>query len=112
MIIWKGLGFLALVIALIVGALFSITFSKIGWSEDLGAAIGALFSAVIIWFTGIRLNSPAKARVLIDKQTGREITVKPDHSLFFIKLQFWAFIIGGIGLLMIGDVLLHGKLSF
>ncbi|HEY4108223.1 hypothetical protein [Puia sp.] len=111
MIFWKGLGILALVIAVLVGALFSLLFDKIGWSEDLGAAVGALVSATIIWFTGTRLNSPAKARVLIDKQTGREITVKPNHSLFFIKLQYWAFIIGGIGLFMIGDILIHGRLT-
>src|SRR5438105_3149025 len=106
MIIWKGYGFLVLVIALAIGAVFSLIFSGIGFTEDLGAAVGAVISGVTIWFVGLRFNAPEKARVLIDKQTGQEFTVKPVHSLFFIKMQYWAFIVGGIGLVMLIGILI------
>src|SRR6478752_1735570 len=99
MIIWKGFGILALIIAVAIGAFVSFIFGKMGSSEDLGAAVGALISAGIIWVVGNKLNAPEKSRVFVDKQSGREIVVKPNHSLFFIRMQYWAFIVGGIGII-------------
>jgi hypothetical protein len=112
MIIWKGYGFLVLVIAVAIGAIVSLIFGRVGLTEDMGAAIGAIISAGVIWVVGNKLNSLAKSRTMIDKQTGQEIIFKPDNSLFFIKMQYWAFIIGGIGIIMLVDVLIHGKSSF
>lgn len=112
MIIWKGYGFLVLVIALAIGATVSLIFGKIGSTEDTGAAFGAIISAVVIWFVGNKLNAPSKDRVMIDKKTGQEVIFKADNSLFFIKMQYWAFIVGGIGLTMLVDILLHGKSTF
>jgi hypothetical protein len=112
MIIWKGYGFLVLVIAVVLGAAVSMLFKQFGLSEDLGAGIGALIAAVAIWFTGAKLNSPAKNRTVVDKRTGQEIVLQPGHSLFFIKVQYWAFIVGAIGLLMVGSILITGKLLF
>ena len=112
MIIWKGYGFLVLVIAVAIGATISFTFGKIGSTEDMGAAVGALISSIVIWFVGNKLNAETKNRIMIDKQTGKEFVIKPDHSMFFIKMQYWAFIIGGLGLVMFIDILIHGKSSF
>ena len=111
MIIWKGYGFLVLVIAVVIGAIVSLLFGKIGSTEDMGA-IGAIISAGVIWFVGNKLNDPTKDRTMIDKQTGQEVVLKPNHSLFFIKMQYWAFIVGGIGIIMLVDILIHGKSSF
>jgi hypothetical protein len=112
MIFWKGYGFLVLVIAVIIGAILSLIFGKIGSSEDMGAAIGAIISAGVIWIVGNKFNAPTKDRIVIDKLTGKEVVLKPNHSLFFIRMQYWAFIIGGIGVIMLIDILIHGKLSF
>ncbi len=112
MVIWKGYGFLTLVIAIAIGAIVSLIFGKIGSTEDLGAAVGALISAVIIWFVGNKLNSPEKKRIMVDKKTGEEVIIEPEHSMFFIKMQYWAFIVGGLGLIMLIDVIIHGKSSF
>ena len=109
MIIWKGYGFLVLIIAVAIGATLSLIFSNLGSTEDLGAGIGAIISAGVIWIVGKKLNSPTKSRTLIDKQTGQEIIVKPDHSLFFIKMQYWAFIVGSIGIIMVIGILTNGK---
>ncbi|AMP04624.1 hypothetical protein CPter91_2260 [Collimonas pratensis] len=43
--------------------------------------------------------------MLLDQQTGAEVILKPDHSLFFIKMQYWAFIAGVIGLVMLVNLL-------
>jgi hypothetical protein len=112
MIIWKGYGILVLVIAVAIGAIGSLIFGKIGSTEDMGAAVGAIISGIIIWIVGNKLNSPAKDKVMIDKQTGQEVVLKPNHSFLFIKMQYWAFIVGAIGLIMIIDILIHGKSSF
>ena len=112
MIIWKGYGFLVLVIAVAVGAIVSLLFGKIGSTEDMGAAIGAIISAAVIWVVGNKLNDAIKDRTMIDKQTGQEVVFKQNHSLFFIKMQYWAFIVGGIGIIMLVDILIHGKSSF
>ncbi|HEX2606543.1 MAG TPA: hypothetical protein VHK91_04150 [Flavisolibacter sp.] len=113
MIIWKGMGFLVLVVAVAVGALMSLLFeSAFHINRDWGAATGALVSAGIIWYMGRYFNAPSRDKVLIDKATGQEVVLKPDHSLFFIKMQYWAFIIGGIGVVMLIDLCIHGKQSF
>ena len=113
MIFWKGYGILVLVIAVAIGATVSFIFSKIGSTEDMGAAIGAIISGIVIWFVGNKFNASEKSRTMIDKQTGREFIIKPDHTLFFIKMQYWAFIVSGFGIIMLIDVLIHhGKLSF
>jgi hypothetical protein len=88
MIIWKGYGFLVLVIAVAIGAVVSLIFGSIGSTEDTGAAVGAIISGVVIWFLSNKLNSNDKN-----------------------KLQYWAFIIAGIGIIMICDILIHGKSS-
>jgi hypothetical protein len=111
MIIWKGYGFLVLVIAVAIGAIVSLVFGSIGSTEDTGAAVGAIISGVVIWFLGNKLNADDKNKVMIDKQTGQEVIIKPNHSLFFIKMQYWAFIIAGIGIVMLCDILIHGKSS-
>ena len=113
MIFWKGYGFLVLVIAVAIGALISFIFGKVGSTEDMGAAVGVTISGIVIWFVGNKFNDTSKSRTMIDKQTGREFIIKPDHTLFFIKMQYWAFIISGFGLIMLIDVLIHGgKSSF
>ena len=112
MIIWKGYGFLVLVITVAIGALLSLLFSSMGSSEDTGAAVGAIISGLTIWFVGKKMNAPDKARTFIDKESGQELNIKPNHSLFFIKMQYWAFIIGGIGLIMLFGILFNGKSPF
>lgn len=106
MIIWKGYGFSILFMALTTGGIASFIFQKIGLTEDLGAAISLIISALIIWFTGKTFNSPTEDRIMIDEQTKKRIIVKPDHSLFFIKVQYWAFFFGGLGVVMLVENLL------
>ena len=112
MIIWKGYGFLVLIIAVAVGAVVSLIFGAVGSTEDIGAGVGAIISAGIIWIIGNKLNSETKSRTMVDKQTGQEIVFKPNHSLFFIKMQYWAFIVGGIGIIMLIGILINGKSPF
>lgn len=104
MIIWKGYGILVIVIAAVACAIIGNIFKGMGGSQDVGMAIGAMLSGILIWFVGKKFNAPEKTQVYIDKKSGQEVLVKPDHSLFFIKMQYWAFVVVAIGGYMLLDM--------
>ena len=104
-LIWKGWGLLVIVITALIVVLTTVVFDKLGLPVAYGAALGMIGSAFALWQAGNRFNSPRKNRVLLDQQTGAEVILKPDHSLFFIKMQYWAFIAGVIGLVMLVNLL-------
>ncbi|RYY25634.1 MAG: hypothetical protein EOP41_05075 [Sphingobacteriaceae bacterium] len=98
-IIWRGYGFLVPIITIVTGALVTVLFHIVSKSsEPWGISVGSFVAAAIIWFWGKKLNDPAKNKILVDKATGQELILKPNHSLFFIKMQYWAFVIGGLGM--------------
>ena len=97
MIIWTGWGILVFVIGL--GALViaqAVANAALGpqyyehnaWPK----IVAAIVAAVAIWLVGVRLNG-APGRVVVDKQTGREITLRRRHTFFFIPMQYWAPIV-------------------
>lgn len=100
-VIWKGWGLLVLVISLAVSLVTMMLFETLGVARGFGPALGMMLSAVAIWVVGNKLNSPLKNRVLVDKKTGADVVLKPEHSLFFIKFQYWAFVVGAFGLFML-----------
>ena len=94
MVIWSRLGFLVglVLLLLIVGtnALADLIWGA-GYSNDhtWPAAVAFILTGVISWFLGKFLNKPS-GRVMIDKETGEEVTIKDSaHSFFFIPVQFW-----------------------
>ena len=85
MIIWKGWGFLSVVIAV------ALALACAGFGDTLdrreggryGMAVGFAIAAVVNWFLGRWLNSvkrEVKAGVL------------NRHSLFFIPLEWWSVV--------------------
>ncbi len=96
MIIWSGYGF-SLVI--IFGISFAIC-SNIIPNEYLAfaTALALAISATASWFIGKKLNEEG-TKTLVDKETGEEIILKPNHSLFFINMQYWGYVFGGLGVI-------------
>ena len=102
-VFWKGAGVLVLVFG-IVAALFTnvITssvfnqnnyFANHAWAQGMALWI----AATACWFLGRYLNN-RPGRVLVDKATGQEVTLRPNHHLMFIKMQYWGPIFFVIGL--------------
>ena len=102
-IIWRGWGFVVLLFGFVAAALAAGIIERGGIHSapivaviDMGA--GAL-AAFAIWAFTYRFDSQP-GRVLIDKKTGREFTVRPSAgSLFFIKTRHWPYVslaIGGV----------------
>ena len=71
-------------------------FSHHSWAQ--AAALGIAGAAS--WFLGRYLHGKP-GRVLIDKATGQEVTIRPVHSLFFIKLEYWGPILFTVGLVVL-----------
>ena len=108
MIIWKGNGIVVLILFVIGYWITSIAANSI-WGADYTAAhdwvvaAGIAIGAVFCWFAGVSMHRRG-TRVVIDKATQQEITLRPSHSLFFIPVQWWAL----IGLLVAGYILVFG----
>ena len=102
MIIWKGAGFLVAVIAfgmlllteLSVEALFKDDkyYQTHGWPKLAAFVIAGW----IVFFIGNYLNRK-QGRVVIEKDTGREVVLKSEHSLFFINVEYWSYILFALG---------------
>jgi len=85
MIIWSGLGFLPVVFIILFGF---ASINHVGPATDgelaLTCFLTGLASGAIGWWLRKR-----PARIFIDKATGKEIALRPQHSLFFIPLFYW-----------------------
>ena len=107
MIIWARWGIFGLLIpcALIIAAIAVIPPTdpedpiSVKRAKDIGFAIGSLVAAGIIWPLGLWMNR-SESRILYDEQTGQhvELAAGGGHTLFFIPLQYWAFIWVAFGL--------------
>lgn len=98
MIIWSGFGFLVVVIVIASTFLAQIITRAITGNDQffdqssIPFDIAMFFSSAVIYFLGKWLNT-RKAKTYIDKETGKEIILKRNHSLFFIKMEYWGIII-------------------
>jgi hypothetical protein len=102
MIVWSGKGFLAVVILVLSFALFANVFPK--EQEDYAFVVAFFIAGAFSWFMGKKWNHE-NARTVIDKATGQEIVLKENHSLFWIKLQYWGIIFSAFGLIILAQTL-------
>jgi len=81
-----------------------------------------LFISVIFsWVFGKKWNSNNQ-KILIDKETGKKVLLKGNHSLFWIPMQYWSVILGVLGIIImfqnsvifaiISSVILIGIIAF
>ena len=104
MIIWSGLGFLVALITflfLLVAEYASESlfgdasyFQNHGWPKLMAFFI----SGVLVWLLGSYLNNK-QGKVMIEKETGQEFFMKPNHSLFFIRMEYWGPILLILGII-------------
>jgi len=103
MIIWRGVGFLVAMIGIASLALAEVISERItgdgqfyqhhGW-----VALIAMLVAAALTYGLHRLLLLEKGRVVVDKETGQEIVLRPKHSLFFVPVQLWSVIFVVFGL--------------
>tara|TARA_A100001388_G_C28567328_1_gene402540 strand:+ start:75 stop:410 length:336 start_codon:yes stop_codon:yes gene_type:complete len=93
-VIWEGHGYLAALIPIIIFLLYIPIEPIFTGSEDL-SSLGVVFclalSSYLLWIIGKRLN---KKKRLLDPETNEEVILIHNHSLFFIKIQYWGLLLG------------------
>lgn len=105
MIIWSGLGFLIIVIMIASGICIRFIFETITGdvqafnNGNLGVTV-TMFVTAILNFGLYKFLMCKKGRVVIDKETGQEIELFKNHSLFFIPVKWWTPIFGIVALVI------------
>lgn len=98
MIVWSGKGFLS-VLVLVVS--FALSANIVPREQGDYAFVFSFFIAgAFSWFMGKKWNEE-NGRTVTDKATGQEILLKENHSLFWIKMQYWGFIFCAFGLVIL-----------
>jgi hypothetical protein len=105
MLIWRGWGILVAVVAFLGLVLMQLVADALygsgTYSSQTGrwAPLGLLLAAAILWPLGRRLNGGEK-RQLVDPRTGETFEVRREHSLFFIRMEYWAAILAAVALVV------------
>ena len=106
MIVWQGFGFLVAVVGIAILAATEyavrvITKNEVyyqahGWPKLLGLWLAA---AAIYGIARYFDSRPGK--VVIEKDTGREVVLKQAHSLFFIPMKYWTYVLIVLGVVLL-----------
>lgn len=102
MIIWSGMGFLVVLLGIAGMLAGGFLGSAIG-HPGAGLGVGGFIAAAANW--GLcKLIYPKQPRVMVNPATGQQVLVKPSHSLFFIPMPIWTWLMaaGGALLLVVG----------
>ena len=100
--VWSRWGILVVLYglaALLIGGVIGNA-TGLGPRQLIPIGICELLAAIAVWFTGVRLNRDADRR-LLDPKTGREVVVRRRHTLFWIPMQYWAPVLGLIGVIVL-----------
>lgn len=97
MIVWQGLGILALVIPAVLGGIaqwgvdahFGVGYAK---SHSWHNAIAWTIGAAVVWWMGSSL-AKRPGRVLVDAVTNEQIEFKEKHTMFWVPMHYWAFVL-------------------
>lgn len=101
MIVWSGLGFLVAIIMFGVAILFQELLPKLfGYEASWMLGLGYMASAIPIWLVSKKISG--KGRIVIDKETGKELVIGRSNSFFFIPIRYWPYLAIIIGLIVAG----------
>ena len=66
--------------------------------SDYAFILSFLIAAAFSWFFGKKWNTSV---VGVDEVTGQQVTYKPNHSIFWIPMQYWGIIFGVIAIVIL-----------
>lgn len=89
MVVWSGRGILSILV-LILAIFICVSIFPKDWS-DIGFSISLFVAAIFSFVFGMKWNT-TEVKDYIDKQTNKEVGVLANHSLFWIKMQYWSII--------------------
>jgi hypothetical protein len=106
MIIWQGFGILIPIVALLVMLLVQFGLEAIVPSAIMDeykkwfALLNFLMIAAALHGLAVLLKKIGKPKIVIDKESGKEIELRRSDSLFFVPARFWPYIVLAFGILI------------
>jgi hypothetical protein len=106
MIIWNGWGWVVPVLAFFVALGTELLSEEITgqdrfYQEHPWLIVAAMVAAgSLVGLVALYLHR-RPARVVIDKGTGEELTLREKHSFFFVPLRYWAALLPAIAVVMV-----------
>ena len=110
MLIWRGKGLVALVIAVIINVLINEGANAyFGVPEGVKHyreahpwlwLLGMGLSAIACWYFGVFVEKQDQenAKCLLDPETGQQVRLIERHDLFWIPIKWWSIIWLALGL--------------
>ena len=105
MLVWKGWGVLTFIIPIICGLLMQLGinyyfgegfYKSSPWPIPLAIAI----AAIMVFFIGYKLNNKQEHSPT-NSETKQPVTLKTNHSLFGLPMQYWS------GILLLSSALMY-----
>lgn len=101
MIVWSGRGGLSVAVLIVILFPCILIFPK--EQSDYGFVIAFFIAGIFSWIFGNKWNNQSE-RTVIDEKTGQRYILKSNHTLFWIKMQYWGIIFGLIGVIILGQI--------
>jgi hypothetical protein len=100
-IIWRGPGIIAILIPAVIALFFEFSinsFMGVGYykAHTFLAFLAVLISAGVVYFINKKLEA-VPGRILIDPETNEKVVLRQEHSLFWIKLKYFPYILIVLG---------------
>ena len=106
MFVWSGWGWVVPAFAFGVAlgtelAVESITGQDRFYQEHPWLVVAAMaLAGSLVGLVALYLHQKP-ARVVVDKQTGEELTLRPSHTFLFVPLRYWAALLPAIALVAV-----------
>ncbi|MGL1886771.1 MAG: hypothetical protein OCD76_09665 [Reichenbachiella sp.] len=98
MIVWSGKGVFSVLVLVLTFVLLVMIMPS--GKVDLIFMLSFFVTAAFSWFMGKKWNQQ-EGKIYVDKETGQEIELKPNHSLFWIKMEYWGIVFGVFGAIIL-----------
>lgn len=89
MVVWTGRGIFGILVFAFSFMIWTELYPK--GTEDSGVLIASILAGIFCWFLGNKWNN-VEPKIVIDEKTGEKIAIKENHSIFWIKMQYWGVI--------------------
>ncbi|WP_435622736.1 hypothetical protein [Flagellimonas sp.] len=98
MIVWSGRGFL--IVLVLLATLFLCISILPNEYRDYGFVISTFSTGGFSWFFGRKWNR-RNERTVIDEKSGQRLKIGTLHTLFWIPMQYWGFVLPVLGIIIL-----------
>jgi len=101
--VYSGRGFMVPVIAFAAYVVFALACNAIMGSGYIihhvkAQYMGVGFMSVVVWLYGRLLRKP---RHFVDIESGAYLEIRPKHTLYLLRVEYWSILVAVVGTLMV-----------